>query len=172
MYLIKKATIDDVPEIVDLLNITYRGEESFKGWTTEAGIIKGNIRTDEVTVVELMKEEGSIFLKCLDKKNKLVGCVNLKLEGVKMNLGMLSVQPDLQGNGIGKKFLLEAENWARRNNCDTLFMQVISERKELNDWYKRHGYKETGKKKSFDVEQKYGVPVRPLEFIYLEKQLN
>ncbi|MEZ4957002.1 MAG: GNAT family N-acetyltransferase [Saprospiraceae bacterium] len=172
MYLIEKAAIDDVPEIVHLLNITYRGEESYKGWTTEAGIIKGTIRTDEAIVDELMKEEGSVFFKCLDEKNKLVGCVNLKKKGTKMYLGMLSVQPDLQGNGIGKRFLMEAENWARKNNCDTLFMQVISEREELNDWYKRHGYRETGKKKPFDVDQKYGVPVRPLEFIYLEKQLN
>lgn len=172
MYSIEKATIEDVPAIVHLLNMTYRGEESLKGWTTEAAIIKGNIRTDEATVSELMKLEESTFFKCLDENSRLVGCVNLKKEGASMYLGMLSVLPQLQGNGIGKKFLFRAENWAAENNCDALFMQVISERKELNDWYKRHGYRETGKRKSFDVDQKYGIPMQPLEFVYLEKKLK
>ncbi len=167
-----KATKDDIFAIVELLNITYRGEESFKGWTTEADIIKGELRTDEKTIAELMNQKDSFFLKHLDGKKQLAGCVHLKKNGRRMYLGMLSVLPDLQGKGIGKLFLQEAELLAVNYGCSSIYMQVISERKELNDWYIRHGYLPTGEKKAFTVDEKFGVPVKPLEFLILEKKLS
>ena len=60
---IKTAKPFDIPAIVDLLNIAYRGETSRQGWTTEADLIAGNTRTDEYNVQEVMQEAGSIFLK-------------------------------------------------------------------------------------------------------------
>ena len=42
---IKIAIQADIPSIVALLNSAYRGESSMKGWTTEAHLIGGNVRT-------------------------------------------------------------------------------------------------------------------------------
>src|SRR5690606_30260709 len=138
-------------------------DESLKGWTSEASIIKGPIRTDVETIQNLMDEPDSHFWVCLDEADNVVGCVHLKKNGQRMYLGMLSVSPNLQGKGIGKKFLKEAEIFAKRNGCGAIYMQVISQRTELNDWYKRHGYVATGEMKPFDVDGKYGVPTMPLE---------
>ena len=165
MFEIEQATEKDVKEIVNLLNITYRGKDSFKGWTTEADIIKGPIRTDANIITNLMKEENSIFLKCENEKNKLIGCVHLKKNNNRLYLGMLSVLPPLQGKGIGKLFLKAAEEKAKELNCRSIYMQVISDRKELTEWYLRHGYVSTGDRKVFDVDTKYGVPTKKLEFI-------
>ena len=38
---ISKATIKDIPHLEKLINSAYRGEESKKGWTTEADLLEG-----------------------------------------------------------------------------------------------------------------------------------
>jgi hypothetical protein len=42
---ISVATGADINNITALLNSAYRGEVSRKGWTTEAHLIDGNVRT-------------------------------------------------------------------------------------------------------------------------------
>ncbi len=41
------ATENDIPALTQLMNSAYRGESSKKGWTTEANLIAGEVRTDE-----------------------------------------------------------------------------------------------------------------------------
>jgi ribosomal protein S18 acetylase RimI-like enzyme len=45
--------------------------------------------------------------------------------------------------------LAAAEEEARKRNCIAVFMSVISIRKELINWYEKHGYVNTGKRKPF-----------------------
>ena len=108
----------------------------------------------------------------MDNKNKLVGCVHLRKDEEKLYLGMLSVKPYLQGKGIGTLFLKAGEEWAIKLGCGKIYMQVVSGRKELTDWYERHGFKFTGVTKPFDVDEKYGVPTQSLEFQFMEKRVS
>jgi hypothetical protein len=50
---ITPATLTDVPELVLLINSSYRGESSKKGWTTEANLIGGQ-RIDNEGLTEQM----------------------------------------------------------------------------------------------------------------------
>jgi hypothetical protein len=50
-------------------------------------------------------------------------------------------------------------------------MSVISVRKELIDWYKRHGYAETGERKPFVEDDLTGKHLQKLEFLILEKNI-
>jgi len=85
---------------------------------------------------------------------------------------MLSVAPNTQGKGIGKKLMAAAEDHARSLGIATIFMTVISVRKELIDWYVRHGYQLTGERKPFVVpDTRWGIPKQQLEFVVLEKKL-
>ncbi len=161
----------DVADIVGLLNLTYRSKDSFRGWTSEADLIKGIMRADEHTIFDLMQDEKCVFLKYSESNGKMIGCVQLKIDGKKLYLGMLSVVPEKQGAGIGKLFLEAAEKYALDNDCHSIYMQVLSDRPELTDWYLRHGYKFTGERKPFEVDEKFGVPVKPLNFFILEKKL-
>jgi len=165
------ASKEDVTAITHLLNSAYRGEASKKGWTTEEHLIGGDTRsTDELTAAT-MNERGSVFLKYVDK-GELVGCVNLQKHGEKIYLGMFSVSTSRQGSGIGKEILKAAEEYSLSVNCRIIYMSVISVRTELIDWYKRHGYADTGIRKPFAEDNITGKHKMSLEFLFLEKNIR
>ena len=82
---------------------------------------------------------------------------------------MLSVSPVLQGGGVGKQLLKTSEEYAKQLQCRTVYMTVISVRSELIDWYKRHGYQDTGERIPFKEDPLTGKHLQPLEFMVLEK---
>jgi ribosomal protein S18 acetylase RimI-like enzyme len=168
---IKIATTEDAPAITALLNSAYRGETSKKGWTTEAHLIAGNIRSNEQAVLEVMQQRGSIFLKYINEQKDIVGCVNLQQQEIKIYLGMFAVAPLLQGGGVGKYLLAAAEEYATFCNCNSIYMTVISVRTELINWYIKNGYKDTGQRKPFVEDGRTGTHLQPLEFMTLEKQI-
>ena len=168
LSMITIATDNDIDELVNLVNSAYRGDESRNGWTTEADLIEGSLRTDQKDLRELIISPDSIILKYISN-NTITGCVHLQKIGNKLYLGLLSVSPLEQGAGIGKQLLIEAQNFAKEKHCHTIYMTVISARKELINWYEKHGYVQTGEKKPFPPDNKFGRPKRPLEFIVLEK---
>ncbi len=168
---IVKATIADVAELNILINSAYRGESSKIGWTTEADLLDG-IRIDEDRLKDFIQKKDSIFLKFIDAENKIIGCVHLEKHGYKLFLGLLTVSPELQTRGIGKEMMKEAEVRAKAVNCSAVYMSVITDRKELLNWYIKQGYKNTGVKKPFPSHDKrLGIPKKPLEFILLEKSI-
>ncbi|KIO77530.1 GCN5 family acetyltransferase [Pedobacter lusitanus] len=168
---ITKATITDVPELNLLVNSAYRGEESKKGWTTEADLL-GGIRIDEETLRAYFSNEAVSILKYTDDQGQISGSVYLEIKGPKLYLGMFSVSPVLQGGGIGRALLEEAENQARQHHCDTITMTVISSRKELIEWYERRGYSFTGEIQPFEGDGIFGEIKQPIEFIVMEKTFN
>lgn len=168
--MISKAILADAPELNKLVNSAYRGDSSRQGWTTEADLLDGT-RIDEAAMRELINKKDTVVLTYREA-NELLGCVELRVQGRKLYLGMLSVKPNNQGKGIGKKLMLAAEDYAKQQKMDTLFMTVISVRKELIEWYVRHGYKLTGERKPFIMpDARWGIPKQYLEFVVLEKNL-
>ena len=168
---ISHASITDAKQLVLLLNSAYRGESSKQGWTTEANLIAGERRTDEATVVDVMNQPGSVILKYTNDAGEIIGTVNLQQHGNRLYLGMFSVSPHLQGGGIGKQLLKAAEAHAKLVNCGSIYMSVISVRFELIDWYKRHGYVDTGERKPFAEDDLTGRHLQKLEFVILEKNI-
>ncbi len=165
------ATVNDVGAITSLLNKAYRGESSRAGWTTEADLIAGDVRTDENDVFRTMQKPGSVFLKYMDAQQNVIGCVNLQLHETRLYLGMFSVSPKLQGVGIGRQLLEAAECFAKEINCNTIYMSVISAREELIAWYQRNGYQFTGERMMFEEDGLSGKHLQPLEFVFLEKTI-
>jgi ribosomal protein S18 acetylase RimI-like enzyme len=165
------ATEKDIPALNVLINSAYRGDSSKQGWTTEADLLDG-IRTDEESLKEMMRNGNASILK-YEEENKILACVSLKKEGNKLYLGMLTVSPQLQNKGIGKILLAASEDEARKRNCSAIFMTVISQRTELINWYKKHGYIDTGEKKPFpENDPRFGIPKTKLEFIVMEKNIE
>ena len=164
------ATGEDAAAIDTLVNSAYRGDSSKQGWTTEADLLDGG-RTDADHIREIMQKPGTTLLKYVDNR-EILACMELRQEGQKLYLGMLTVQPNLQGKGIGKELLKAAEAEALRLKCKTIFMTVISARQELIDWYIRHGYQPTGETKPFTFnDPRFGQPRKKLEFVVLEKKV-
>ena len=169
MYTVSVATPEDIPVLLELVNSAYRGEPSRKGWTTEADLIAGDIRTSTEDLAKLMARPGAVILKTCAENGALGACVFLEKHDNRLYLGMFSVSPELQGQGIGKILLYGAEEQARTFECTSIYMQVISLRHELIAWYERHGYRNTGEYRPFDAPLEFGVPRQPLEFVILEK---
>ena len=161
----------DVTFLVALMDSAYRGENSKQGWTSEADLFIGNKRTDETTVSKLIKKPGAVFLKFLNEEGSLEGCVFLQKKENRLYLGMFSVSPSAQGKGIGKKLLTAADDYAKEQNCTSIFMTVITVREKLIAWYERNGYQKTGKVLPFPVDERFGIPTQPLEMLVLEKHL-
>src|SRR5688572_1477250 len=125
--IISRATIEDAEQLETLINSAYRGEESKKGWTTEANLLTGK-RIDADTLKKMIREPGAVILKCSNPDNNLTGCVYLKKNDKKMYLGMLTVSPILQAGEIGKEILQAAEQYAVQKECTAIEMRVISVR--------------------------------------------
>ncbi len=168
-----QADESHLQSINELVNSAYRGESSKEGWTTEADLLDGQ-RIDIQGLRELIEKTDSVILIAEDEDaEELLGCVHLSKEGDSCYLGMLTVAPQLQGQGVGKMLLDEAEALAQFWDCSKIFMTVISIRQELIDWYKSKGFQLTGQKKPFPYgDARFGIPKRPdLEFVVLEKFL-
>ena len=164
------ATNADIPQLLQLINSAYRGEDAKKGWTHEADLIDGPIRTNEKLLKQLIEKPETAILK-FEQEGKIIGCVYLEKKSQRLYLGMLSVLPEVQAQGVGKQLLKAADEYASKNNCKTIEMTVISVRDELIKWYERHGYYQTTKREAFPSDGKFGNPRQPLEFVYLEKRL-
>lgn len=165
------ATPTDAAALAVLVNSAYRGDSSRKGWTTEADLLDGT-RTDASAILEEISNPDTSILK-FEYQGEVVCCVELRKTGHKLYLGMLTVRPDLQGLGLGKKLLTEAERFAVEAGCNKIYMTVISVRKELIAWYEKYGFRNTGEKKPFDInDPRFGLPRQKLEFVVLEKELN
>lgn len=167
----RKAASSDVERIVALINSAYRGESSKRGWTTEADLLGGQ-RTDAEEISTLIETPGSIILLYF-RDMSLIGSVHLERADDGAYLGMFTIEPTLQGQGIGKRLLEEAERIVRDEwGAKKIKMLVISLRAELIAFYERRGYRRTGIFKEFPTDIRFGIPkVSNLQFELLEKPL-
>jgi predicted N-acetyltransferase YhbS len=174
MLTFRRATPADTATVVALVNSAYRGDSSRAGWTTEADILGGQ-RTDAGEIAHLIEKEGSVILIC-QRDGEIIGSVHLEQVDVStVYMGMLVIKPVLQGQGLGRRFIAEAERFARVGwDPSRMRMQVISLREELIAYYERRGYRRIGETLPFPVSDPgFGLPrVEGLEFEVLEKILK
>ena len=173
----RTATKADVGAIVALVQSAYRGDASRQGWTTEADILDGQ-RIDPAGVSAIIDNPGGRVLLA-ESDDGLLACAQVEQvtagDGAKAGyFGMFSVRPSLQGGGVGRAVLAEAERIAREDwGCARMQMTVISIRDELIAWYERRGYRRTGEYSPFPYgDERFGIPKRDdLRFELLVKPL-
>jgi GNAT superfamily N-acetyltransferase len=149
------ALPDDAPALAALINLAYRVEDFFK---------IGD-RTDAAEVREKMTHGAFVVLEDADRA--LAGAVYVTTEDGLGYFGMLSIDPARQGQGLGKRLILEAEDHCRRAGCRGMEIEVVNLRTELPPFYRRFGYVETGTRPFNDTER----TSRPCHFIVMSKTL-
>jgi ribosomal protein S18 acetylase RimI-like enzyme len=167
------ATAADVPALVALIESAYRGDASRAGWTTEADLLDGQ-RTDPEGVLAVVSDRAGRLLVA-ECEGELVACCQLEHRGSHAYFGMFAVRPELQGAGLGKLVIAEAERLAGAEwGATEMHMTVIRQRTELIAWYERRGYRRTGATAVFPYgDERFGVPQRDdLEFEKLVKTLD
>ncbi|QOV40108.1 GNAT family N-acetyltransferase [Streptomyces ferrugineus] len=168
----RDATEADVDTLVALIESAYRGDSSRSGWTTEADILKGQ-RTDPQGVLEVLRSPDSRLLT-VERDGRVVGCCQLEHRGDHAYFGLFAVSPALQGAGLGKVIIAEAERQARETwGASEMHMTVISVREDLIAWYERRGYRRTGRMTPYPYgDEHLSIPQRPdLQFELLVKAL-
>lgn len=100
--------------------------------------------------------------------NDVIGCVYVEPRGDRCYLGLLSVSPRKQGQGIGRQLNFAAEDFARKAGCTAIDLRILSPRAaDLLPLYARLGYVETGTE-PFPSE----VPTKiPCHYIAMTKAL-
>lgn len=169
----RAATRADIPALLALVESGFRGDSAKRGWTHEADLLGGQ-RTDAQALAEMIADPKQTML-LLEDNGALIGCVSITNKGEgRAYLGMLTVNPDLQGAGLGRKLVDGAEAFARETlGARVMEMTVIKQRQELVDWYLRHGYAHTGREEPFPLDDpRFGLPkTRDLVFVVLAKPL-
>jgi ribosomal protein S18 acetylase RimI-like enzyme len=168
--IVRRAHERDLPAIVALVQSAYRGEASRAGWTTEADLLDGQ-RTDLADVRACLRPQSVLLV--IEDAERLVASAHVAVEDGAGYFGMFSVSPELQGRGVGKRLLAEAERLVREDwGLAVMRMTVIDVRSELIAFYERRGYARTGITKPFPYgDERFGLPKRSdLRFEVLEKQ--
>jgi DNA-binding MarR family transcriptional regulator/ribosomal protein S18 acetylase RimI-like enzyme len=174
--LLVRATEKDLPDVVALMNLAYRGRGAEAGWTHEADLLEG-----QRTSVEMLRDDmaanpdAAMLLWRTPPDGTLIGCVWLAPEGDGVwYLGSLSIHPHEQDLGLGRTLMVAAEAWVRARAGREIRMTVLNVRDTLLAWYERRGYQRTGETEPFPYgDDRFGVPTRDdLHFVVLHKGLT
>ena len=154
MISIRTATPADAEAIARLVNVAFLAERFF---------IERD-RTNPATVRSLMAH-GKFLLA--EDGQALVGCMHLEVNGERGYFGMLSIEPERQGQGVGHQLVNVVENYFRDAGCRFSDLKIVNVRTDLYDLYHRWGYGDTGTAVYDDP-----TPTKiPVHFILMSKPL-
>jgi GNAT superfamily N-acetyltransferase len=131
---IRVGTPDDADAISGVINAAFVVERvAFDGDRVDAEGVRG------------LMGKGTFLVAEKDHSPEFTGCVYIEVRGERGYLGLLSVEPSLQGRGLGKTLTAAAEAHCRAAGCSAVDLRVISPRAEaLLPFYQRVGYTQTG----------------------------
>lgn len=128
---IRRAISADVPAIIHVVNAAFAVESFLEG-----------TRTDEQRMREMMSK--GEFLVAETDPGKIVASVYVEITADRAYVGMLAVDPALQGIGLSRRMTSAVEQHCRERGCKFLDLTVLSLRPELLPLYRRFGFVETG----------------------------
>jgi GNAT superfamily N-acetyltransferase len=135
---IRQATTNDAPALLALINQAFAVEKFF-------------VDRDRITAEQLdgYLASGTFFL-LYDNDAWPAASLYFEQRGDRAYVGMLSVDPDRQGHGIGRQMMAFAEQHARALGCGAVDIRVVNLREELPPFYDSLGYVETGRGEPVD----------------------
>lgn len=150
------ATEADFYPLLRLINRAFEVERFFKD----------EDRLDAMKLQSYLKK-GSFLV--VEEVDQLLACVYVERRGDRAYLGLLSVDPARQKNGLGRRVTAAAEEFARETGAHFMDITVVNLRTELPGIYEKLGYRITGTA-PFPMDQ---MPVtQPCHFICMTKELG
>lgn len=155
---VRRATATDAPALAELVNRAYALEQRFVDGprTTTAEIAA--LTRDELFLV--LEHDGGLAAAVLVRPISRDGRAGAYI-------GMLSVQPELQGSGLGTRLVRIAEAMGEAMGARFCELRIVNLREELARWYRGLGYREVG-------TQPYTEPARlkePAHFVDMRREL-
>ena len=151
------ADESDSKDLLNLINDAFAVEVFFHiGTRLDPGRIQSHFQKGRFLVAE---SDGS-----------LVGCVYVELHGDEGYLGLLSVDPQLQKSGLGRRLVAAAEEFAREMGARRMDLTVVNLRTELPPYYAKLGYVVVGEEPI--PEQMQARVNQPCHFVRMSKPLG
>lgn len=111
-----------------------------RAYEVEQPIVDGD-RTSPDEIARMI--DAGTFL-VLENSGELAAVVYVEARPGAGYLGMLAVDPDLQGLGLGKRLVRVAEALSEAMGAKAMRLRVLSVRANLLRWYRSLGYVEVG----------------------------
>jgi ribosomal protein S18 acetylase RimI-like enzyme len=131
---VRRARPDDAPALAALVNRAYEVERSF---------VDGD-RTNADEIAKLV-DKGTFLV--LERSPSGVLAAAVYVDPWRQDggyIGMLSVDPALQGMGLGTRLVKIAEAMCEAMGASQVRLRIVNLREELARWYKSLGYCEVG----------------------------
>jgi|SRR5580658_5591168 GNAT superfamily N-acetyltransferase len=129
--MIRSARESDAEALVGLINRAFLVERFF-------------LEQDRIDLagVEQFLKQGAFLIS--EEDDAAEGCVYVEVRAERGYFGLLSVAPERQGAGLGKRLVGAAEDYCREAGCSFMDLQIVNLREELPGFYRKLGYAETG----------------------------
>jgi ribosomal protein S18 acetylase RimI-like enzyme len=156
--MIRPATKEDAAAIARVINAAFEVEREFR---------RGD-RTSAAEILALLQHDTFLVDDQLvgDQEGRIAGAVHVRTAGAVGYFGMLAVDAEAQGRGLGRALLEAAEDHCRKAACSTMTLSTGEDRKELIPWYERLGYRVTSTELSTNIAFS-----RPIRVVHMAKPL-
>ncbi|HEY1555176.1 MAG TPA: GNAT family N-acetyltransferase [Kofleriaceae bacterium] len=151
---VRRAGAADAAALADLVNRAY---------AIEAFFVDGD-RTNADEIARMMQTGVFVVLDQAGTPGALAAAVYVEQRGY---FGMLSVRPELQGAGLGRRLVGIAEGLAEAAGASAMHLRIINLRDELGRWYRSLGYREIG-----TSPYAHRTTKRPCHFVDMAKPLR
>jgi len=168
--LLHAAVEADFAEIIDLVNLAFRGSGASASWNVEGQRLNEALLREDLTAKPAVR----LLIHRDEANGTLLGTVWLDPgKDDVWNLGLLTVRRDLQNKQLGRTLLSAAEDFAKERGAHRICMTVVNVRTTLIAWYERRGYALSGETRPFPYgDERFGRPLRDdLHFVVLQKDL-
>ncbi len=156
---VRRAQPADAPALADLVNRAYAVEGFF---------VDGERTTPEEIANLVAKFPGGFLV--LEHNgaapSPLAAAVYVEPRGDGGYIGMLSVDPGLQGMGLGTRLVRIAEAMCEAMGSTSVRLRIVNLREELGRWYRSLGYREVG-----TAPYDHRPVKRPCHFVEMHKPL-
>lgn len=152
--MIRTAGAEDVPGIVALLNVAFAMEREF--------VDRDRTSADEIAA---LMRTGTFLVA--DGADALAACAYVELHGTRAYMGMLAVDPSMQGRGFGRRMIAAVENRAIDAGCTGIDIKIVDRRVELPPLYRALGFRDNGTAPFDDP-----LLTKPCHFLLMSKELT
>jgi ribosomal-protein-alanine N-acetyltransferase len=123
-YTVREIVGDDIKELLQVERLVYAGELP---WTKSAFLS------------EIYSRFKHLYL-CILQNERIIGFIGVRLLGEDAHITNIAVIPEYQSKGIGSFLLAEVQQYALKNKCDRLTLEVRLSNIDAQRLYRKLGF--------------------------------
>jgi ribosomal protein S18 acetylase RimI-like enzyme len=154
---VRRAEPADAAALAELVNRAYAIE----------GFFVDGQQTDAEELARLMGTGTFLVLEHGGARPALAAAVYVEASPQGGYFGMLSVDPELQGMGLGTRLVRIAEAMCEAMGASTVRLRIVNLREELGRWYRSLGYEEIG-----TAPYDHGPVKQPCHFVEMQRSIS